>query len=195
LLPTIKQQLSKFRGRTPSLAPGLSEDSAQLAHAVDEIERSYVDRPRTPLERLWPWRAITAWRLWRSVRLATRLDAASATSDVDQLRRLRPQIDVDGATGRGAVVYTLDDRWDKMIQEAENVQELLAAVQMAVLLQEWRVAHDRYPDTFPLSQASDEYQLSYRPSSAGHKYQLVSRAGAVVLDVNDGSADVLHSKD
>ena len=195
LLPIIKQKLSMFRGRMPSLTPGLSEDSAQLAHDLYQIERSAIDRPRTPLRRLWPWRAIAAWQLWRSVRLAAGLDVASSIVDLDQLRQLGPQIDRDGAPGRAAVVYRLDERWGKMIQEIEMVQELFAAVQTSVPLQEWRVAHGSYPGTLPASQVSPAYDLSYRPSSNNHQYQLVSRTGAVVLDVNDGATGATHPED
>jgi len=81
-----------------------------------------------------------------------------------------------------------------MIQEIEIVQELFAAVQMSVPLQEWRVAHGSYPGTLPVSQVSPEYDLSYRPSSNNHQYQLVSRTGAVVLDVNDGATGATHAK-
>jgi hypothetical protein len=74
------------------------------------------------------------------------------------------------------------------VNRGMRVRELLAAVQMTVPLQEWRLAHGGYPATLPFSPASARYNLSYRPSADRHGYQLVSRAGAIVLDVNDGAS-------
>jgi hypothetical protein len=96
LLPIIKQKLSMFHGRMPSLTPGLSEDSTQLAHDLHEIERWDVDRPRTPLRRLWPWHAIAAWQLRRSVRLAARLDVASTIRDLGQRNGCHSRQELDG---------------------------------------------------------------------------------------------------
>src|SRR6266849_1207432 len=100
LLPVIKQELSTLEKAMPSLNPGLSWESSHVANALSQIERSYISRRSTAAGRLWPWQAIGAWRLSRSMRLVTRLDAAGAAADLDQLRQLSPQIDMDGAPGR-----------------------------------------------------------------------------------------------
>ena len=188
VLPIISQELAMFRDHMPSVAPGLSEDSALVANDLYEFERSTVDRQWTPLGRLWPWNVVAAWQLWRPLRLADGLDRAAATADLDTLRQLPHQIDRDTALRRW-VAYEWGPRWDGAIQDVENLQELLAAVQIEVPLQEWRIAHGRYPSTLPFGQVSPEYGLSYRPSSNNQGYQLVSRADAIVLDVNDGGAD------
>jgi len=188
LLRVIRQELSLLQNATPSLNPGLSWDAAHLANHLYEIEYSYLSRQSTAAGRLWPWQAIGAWRLSPSMRLAGRLDAAGAAADLDQLRQLGPQIDMDGVPGRGAVAYALPPNWDALVQEADNVRELLSAVQMTVPLQEWRLAHGGYPASLPFDQASPGYDLSYRPSPDQHAYQFVSRTGAIVLDVNDGAS-------
>jgi hypothetical protein len=192
LLADITQDLSALEKVIPGLNPGLSWESSEVARALYQIERSYLDRRSTPAGRLWPWHAIGAWRLSRSMRLAAGLEAAGATADLDQLRQLGPQIDRDGAPGRGAVVYALQPNWDQLVQEVDNLRELLAAVQMTVPLQEWRLAHGGYPATLPFSPPSARYNLSYRPSADRHGYQLVSRAGAIVLDMNDGASPASH---
>ena len=187
LLSVIKQELATLQTAMPGLNPGLSWDSSHVANALEQIRRSYIARRATPGGRLWPWQAIGAWRLSRSLRLAARLRSAAATADLDQIRQLGPQIDRDGAPGRGAVVYALPPRWDKVVQEVDVLHELLTAVQMAVPLQEWRLAHGSYPATLPSGQMSARYPLAYRPSSDKHAYQFVSRTGGIVLDVSDGA--------
>jgi hypothetical protein len=194
LLSSIKQDLSALQTVMPSLNPGLSSESALVATALQRIERSYLSQRSTLVARLWPWHAITAWRLSRSMRLAARLDAAATTSDLDQLRQLSHQVDSDGAPGRGAIVYALPPQWDELVQEADDVFKLLVAVQMSVTLQEWHLVHGGYPTILPFTQTSARYELIYRPSSDRHGYELVSPEGMTVLSMKDDVLPVRSPK-
>jgi hypothetical protein len=194
LLVYLKQELSKRENCTPSLNSALAWESAHAASALSDIERSYIARRSKLVGRILPWRAIGAWRLSRSMPLVLHLDGAARTADLAELRQLGRQINIEGGAGRGAVVYSLPDQWEPLILEIENLRQLTAAVQMAVPLQEWRLAHASYPAALPFGQVSATHNLRYQPSSDQHAYQFVSRTGAIVLDVNGGESQARAHK-
>jgi hypothetical protein len=197
LLRVIKQRLSTRERAVPGLSAGVSWESSLVANALHQIARSYVARPSTPAARLWPWQAIGGWRLSRSMPLIDPLDAAASTEDLDRLRQLGRQINMVGAPRRGAVIYGygLTPQWEPLIGEVAALRQFLAAVQVTVPLQEWRLAHPSYPAALPVSQVSATHKFSYQPSSDQHAYQLVSSTGAIVLEVTDGESPARSHKD
>jgi hypothetical protein len=66
----------------------------------------------------------------------------------------------------------------------DDLVRLYGAVQIAIALQEWRIAHDRYPDDVSdVRVPLEQYDLQYQPTQDHQGYQLIGPRAWETADV------------
>jgi hypothetical protein len=181
----MAQQLSRFEGQLPSAETGLKSERLWLQNAL-VLDGFASGGERYPgFGVLLPSRAFAAWRLWQEQDLLHDLDRVIDTHDRSEELRLIENIKRRSAKSGSAIVRELGlDRDVSLTLAVDDLVRLYGAVRIAIALQEWRIAHHRYPDVVsavgvPLQQ----YDLQYQPTPNRQGYRLVGPRAWETADV------------
>jgi hypothetical protein len=185
LLREMAQQLSRFEGQLPSAETGLKSERLWLQNAL-VLDGFASGGERYPgFGVLLPSRAFAAWRLWQEQDLLHDLDRVIDTHDRSEELRLIENIKRRSAKSGSAIVRELGlDRDVSLTLAVDDLLRLYGAVQIAIALQDWRIAHHRYPDVVsavgvPLQQ----YDLQYQPTPNRQGYKLIGPRAWETADV------------
>ena len=96
-------------------------------------------------------------------------------------------LNVSNAGRRGAEAQSSGSRLAGDASLALAVDDLLrlfGAVQIAITLQDWRIAHHRYPDDGSAVKAPlEQYELQYQPTEDRQGYKLIGPRAWATADV------------
>ena len=185
LLREMSQQLSRFEGQLPSAETGLKSERLWLqnALALDGVGSEGERYPGFGL--LLPRRAIAAWHLWREEDLLRDLDRVIDAHDRREELRLIESIKRRSAKSGSALVREARLASDASLALAvDDLLRLYGAVQIAIILQDWRIKHHRYPDDGSAVRVPlEQYDLRYEPTQDRLGYKLIGPRAWETADV------------
>jgi hypothetical protein len=184
LLREISQQLSQFEGQLPSAETGLKSERLWLQNTL-ALDGLTSEGGRYSGYFLLPRRAIAAWHLWQEGDLLRDLDRVTDAHDRKEELRLIESIKRRSEKSRSAIVRESDVARDTSLALAvDDLLRLYGAVQTAITLQDWRIAHHRYPDDVSdVRVPLEQHDLQYEPTKDRQGYKLMGPRAWETADV------------
>jgi hypothetical protein len=185
LLREMAQQLSRFEGQLPNAGAGLRSEGLWLQNAL-VLDGFASGGERYPgFGVLLPSRAIAAWRLWREQDLLHDIDRVIDTHNRSEELRLIENIKRRSAKSGSAIVRELGlDSDVSLVLAADDLVRLYGAVQIAIALQDWRIARNRYPDDVSaVGVRLQQFDLQYQPTPDRQGYKLIGPRSWETADV------------
>jgi hypothetical protein len=185
LLREISKGLSRFEDQLPSAESGLKSERLWLQNALALDGLTSEGRRYQGFGLLLPRRAIAAWHLWQERDLLRDLDRVIDAHDRREELRLIESIKRRSAKSVSVIVRESELASDASLALAvDDLLRLYGALQIAITLQDWRVAHDRYPyDVSAVGVSLQQYDLQYQPTPDRQGYKLVGPRAWETADV------------
>jgi len=184
-LGEIARQLSRFEGQLPGAEAGLRSERLWLENALALDELVLGGERSRGFGVLWPRRVLAAWLLWQERDLLRDLHRVIEAHDRgEELRRIE-RIKRRSARSGSAIVRESGLAGDASLALAvDDLLRLFGAVQIAITLQDWRIAHHRYPDDGSAVKAPlEQYELQYQPTEDRQGYKLIGPRAWATADV------------
>jgi hypothetical protein len=178
LLSDTSRQLDAIEGKMPTAEDGIIVERLRLADALAVEADAYIHMHATGMRRLFPWRAIIAWRIRATDPILLQLDS------LGKMRDPRARVRLDDEIGHRAATIpfqTIRDGmvapWAGVMSAADDVARWNGIAGAALKFQDWHRQHRVYPVG---SLAPDLVLalrgLQYEPLAGGEGYRISEAA-------------------